>query len=510
MDKKSFQKVILCILDGWGYSLSQKYNAIYHAKTSNYDLIDSIYPKALLSTSGSDVGLPNGQMGNSEVGHTNIGAGRIVYSELTRIDKFFSENRLPENNELNDLINFSKKNNGEVHILGLVSAGGVHSHQEQIIGMIDYISELGININFHVITDGRDVGPKTALGIIKNLIPNLPKNTKICTLMGRFYAMDRDQRWDRTELAFRAILDGIGKRYSTAYDAIKKSYETNITDEFIRPSVIGDYNGLIGENNSFIFMNFRADRSRQILTSILEPDFDKFKRSKVGKIKKSLGLISYSKDLDELMSVLIPKESIENTLGSFLESNKLQQLRLAETEKYAHVTYFFNGGSEKPSENEDRKLIKSPLVDTYDKKPEMSCSEVCNFLVDAISKQNYDFILVNFANPDMVGHTGNFEATKKACEALDECLGRLMEAANSTDSIILLTSDHGNAELMYDDELNMTHTRHTLNPVPFYIISPENSLKVRSKGRLCDIAPTVLEIFGLQKPSEMSGLSLLK
>ncbi len=487
-----------------------KYNAIKKANTAYYDNIKSNYPKTFLKTSGEDVGLPEGQMGNSEVGHTNIGAGRIVYSDLPRINKYFANGGLTRNKSLKRLLERSMKKDRSIHIIGLISSGGVHSHQNHIIEIINHISKFGVKVNLHAITDGRDVGPKTGLSFVKDFEESLPKNTSIVTLMGRYYAMDRDKRWDRTEAAYRAIIDGNGKRFNSASEAIKKSYEDGIFDEFICPTLVGDYNGLNEKGNSLIALNFRADRVRQILTSILKSDFQYFKKTKSFEFERALGLVSYSKELDTLMDVMFPQEAIKNTLGSCLEKNNIRQLRLAETEKYAHVTYFFNGGREELSENEDRILIKSPLVDTYDKQPKMSCVEVCDALIEAILGEKHNFILVNFANPDMVGHTGSFEATKEACEALDVCLGRVLEAIKQTNSIMLLTADHGNAELMYDEKLEMPHTRHTLNPVPFHLISSDSNLKLQNSGRLCDIAPTVLELLNIEKPREMSGMSLLR
>ena len=510
MEKQRSQKLVLCILDGWGESSKKKYNAIKQANTEHYDKININYPKTFLRTSGEDVGLPEGQMGNSEVGHTNIGAGRIVYSDLPRINKYFLNGGLTRNKSLKRLLEGSIKKDGSIHMIGLISSGGVHSHQKQIIEIIDHISKFGIKVNVHAITDGRDVGPETGLRFIKDFEERLPKNAKIATLMGRYYAMDRDKRWNRTEAAYRAIIEGNGKRFNSATEAVKRSYEDGIFDEFICPALVGDYSGLNGKGNSLIALNFRADRFRQILTSILKPDFQYFKKNKSFGFERALGLVSYSKELDTLMDVMFPQAEIKNTLGSCLEKNNIKQLRLAETEKYAHVTYFFNGGREELSENEDRILIKSPLVETYDKQPKMSCVEVCDSLIEAILGEKHRFILVNFANPDMVGHTGSFEATKEACEALDICLGRVLKAIKQTNSVMLLTADHGNAELMYDEKLKMPHTRHTLNPVPFHLINSDSKLALQSSGRLCDIAPTVLELLNIEKPREMSGMSLLR
>ncbi len=504
------QKVILCILDGWGYSSKKEYNAIKHAKTLYYDKIIAKYPIAFLRTSGEDVGLPKGQMGNSEVGHINIGAGRIVQSDLPRINRYLSEQGLNGNSALKNFLEISKMNSGVVHIIGLLSPGGVHSHQNHILQVINYISKFVTEVNLHAITDGRDVGPKTALGVITEFEKKLPRNAKISTVMGRYYAMDRDERWDRTEIAHKTIIEGEGERFNSAMEALDKSYQDGISDEFVYPKVIGNYQGLNDDNSGLIAMNFRADRFRQILTSILKLDFDCFKKYSKVKFNQCLGLISYSQELNSVMDIMFPSEEIANTLGSCLEKNNIRQLRLAETEKYAHVTYFFNGGIEKPSLNEDRILIRSPFVETYDHKPEMSCNEVCGALIKAILEEQHQFILVNFANPDMVGHTGNFYATRDACEALDVCLGRILETLGQTNSIMLLTSDHGNAELMYDEKLKMPHTRHTLNPVPFHLISSSNNFKLQRFGRLSDIAPTILELLRIKKPREMDGMSLLR
>ena len=506
MEKQRSQKLVLCILDGWGESSKKKYNAIKQANTEHYDKININYPKTFLRTAGKDVGLPEGQMGNSEVGHTNIGAGRIVYSDLPRINKYFLNGGLTRNRSLKRLLEGSIKKDGSIHMIGLISSGGVHSHQNQIIEIIDHISKFGIKVNVHAITDGRDVGPETGLSFIKDFEERLPKNANIATLMGRYYAMDRDKRWNRTEAAYRAIIEGGGKRFNSATEAVKRSYEDGVFDEFICPALVGDYSGLNGKGNSLIALNFRADRFRQILTSILKPDFQYFKKNKSFGFERALGLVSYSKELDTLMDVIFPQTEIKNTLGSCLEKNNIKQLRLAETEKYAHVTYFFNGGREELSENEDRILIKSPLVATYDKQPKMSCVEVCDSLIEAILGENHRFILVNFANPDMVGHTGKIKAAVKACETVDKCLQEIVPISIKNNYSLLIISDHGNCEKMKNDD-GSPNTSHTQNPVPIILI--DKDYKHIKDGILANVAPTILKLMNIKKPSSMKEEAII-
>lgn len=505
--------VFLIILDGWGINNSLKIKNAY--RSANAPFIKSLfdkYPNSQLSASGEDVGLPDGQMGNSEVGHLNIGAGRIVYQDLTRITKSIKTGDFFKNPVLNKAFDTAKKNNSKVHLMGLVSDGGVHSHIDHLKGLLEFgkIKDY-YNIVIHCFTDGRDTPPKSGINFISDLTEHLNKigYGKIGIVSGRYYAMDRDKRWDRTKLAYDALTLGIAP-YSApdAVTAIKMAYDREETDEFIKPTIVKQNESVKIENKDVvIFFNFRADRARQLTKALTEEKFTDFERVVFPQISYYVTMTLYD-ELFKKVNIAFPPEVLKNILGEVLSDKKIRQLRIAETEKYAHVTYFFNGGEEKPFPLEDRCLIPSPRdVPTYDLKPEMSAFEVTDEVLKRLNSNNYDFIVLNYANMDMVGHTGVFESAVKAVEALDKCLSVLIPAILEKNGTIFLTSDHGNAEQMTEED-GKPHTAHTTNPVPFIFISKSSSLKVRN-GILADIAPTILSYMGIKKPPEMTGVSLL-
>ncbi len=492
--------LMLVILDGFGLRKEKRGNAVAKAKTPNFNFYWKNYPHCKLKASGEAVGLPKGTLGGSEVGHLNIGAGRIVYQELTRINKAIKNGSFFKNKALLGAINHVKKNNSSLHLIGLLSDAGVHSDYRHLFALLKLAKKNKVNnVYIHVLTDGRDTAPRSALKYIKELKKQIKKLKigKIATVIGRYYAMDRDKRWNRTEKAYNCIVLAKGLRAKTAEQAVKNSYEKNVTDEFILPTVIGNFKG-IKDKDSVILWNYRADRARQISYAFVNKEFDEFKRKKVN--------INYTCmcEYDEKLKVPVafPPLKLKNILGEVLSRKGLHQLRIAETEKYAHVTFFFNGGKERPFKKEDRILIPSPKVATYDKTPEMSAYKITEELISQINLRWYDFILVNYANPDMVGHTGDFKATVKAVEVVDECLGKIVKAMQAHNGIIIITADHGNAE-----DMKRYRTSHTLNPVPFIIL--EKGLKLRN-GILADIAPTILQLMNIKKPKEMKGRSLIK
>jgi 2,3-bisphosphoglycerate-independent phosphoglycerate mutase len=504
--------IILCILDGFGIREERENNAIEHATAPFITKLFSHFPCSRLSTSGLDVGLPEGQMGNSEVGHMSIGSGRILYQDLPKINASIKDGSFANNVELRNLIDTLKKENSNCHLFGLLSDGGVHSHQDHLITLAHIVSDHGIKVYLHLFLDGRDVLPESASKFCENLLSEIQHkpNISIATFGGRYYGMDRDNRWERTKLAFDAIVAGQGNKASDILAAIDASYKQNITDEFIVPTVLESYNG-IKEGDGLIMANFRSDRVRQILTSILDPEFKHFPRNYLPNISIALGMTEYSSQLNNFMKALFKQEKITNTLPEIVAKAGLKQLRIAETEKYAHVTFFFNGGSEEKLPGEKRILIPSPEVATYDLKPEMSAYELTERLINEISADKFDLIIVNYANSDMVGHTGNFSAAVKAIEALDKCLSEIYKTLEQTDGVMLITADHGNIEQMQDIESSSPHTSHTTNPVPFIMVGKnidKNKIKLQN-GRLCDIAPTILELMGLEKPKEMLGKSLI-
>ncbi|UXX40188.1 MULTISPECIES: 2,3-bisphosphoglycerate-independent phosphoglycerate mutase [unclassified Wolbachia] len=497
----NFKSVVLCILDGWGNGIeNSKYNAISNSNPPCWQHISSNYPKCSLSACGTDVGLPEGQIGNSEVGHMNIGSGRVVMQSLQRINQ---EIEMIENNaNLQNFINDLKSKNGICHIMGLISDGGVHSHQKHISSLANKISQHGIKVVIHAFLDGRDTLPNSGKRCIQEFTESIKENDiRISTISGRYYAMDRDNRWERTIEAYEAIAFAKAPRYDDAVSLIDENYQNNITDEFIRPAIIGDYQGIKPEDG-LLLANFRADRMIQLASILL----GKTDYAKVAKFSSILSMMQYKADLK--IPYLFPPESFANTLGQIIEDNKLRQLRIAETEKYAHVTFFFNCGREEPFSGEERILIPSPKVKTYDLQPEMSAFELTEELVKKIYSQEFALIVVNYANPDMVGHTGNIKAAEQAVLAVDDCLAKVLSVVKEVgNTALIVTADHGNVECMFDEENNTPHTAHTLNKVPF-IISCEN-LKLRD-GKLSDIAPTILQLLGLKKPNEMTGSSLVR
>ena len=509
MDKKT---TMLMILDGFGINENSEGNAVKLAKIPNINEIMKQYPNTIIHTSGLDVGLPEGQMGNSEVGHTNIGAGRIVYQELTRITKSIEDGDFFGNQELVAAIDNCKKNNSKLHILGLLSDGGVHSHMRHLFAILELAKRKDFeDVYVHCFLDGRDTPPASADGYIAELEEKMKEKGvgKIATISGRFYAMDRDKRWERIKEAYDAILNGEGHRFASATAAIENSYQKEIFDEFVKPSVICKNDepiATIGENDSVIFFNFRPDRAREITRAIVDPEFDGFER----KFVKTyfVTFTNYDETLLPYVHIAFKKEEIKNTFGEYISKLGLTQLRIAETEKYAHVTFFFNGGEEKQYEGEDRILIPSPKVETYDMKPEMSAGEVTDKVVEAINSKKYDAIILNYANPDMVGHTGSLEATIKALEFLDGCVKRVVDAIENNNGTLLITADHGNAEQMIDYKTGELHTAHTTNPVPLVLIGRED-VKLK-EGRLADLAPTMLDLMNLEKPAEMTGESLIE
>ena len=506
MTQPARHPVVLMILDGWGLSDSEEGNAPRLARTPNFDRIWAECPHATLAASGEDVGLPAGQIGNSEVGHTNIGAGRVVLMDLPRIDKAIAEGAFEESPALARFADRLNKSGGTAHILGLASPGGVHSHQRHMAAVARALHARGIPVTLHLFLDGRDVAPQSARDQVAALLGNVGDAAVVGTVSGRFYAMDRDRRWDRTEAAFGALVAAEGERAATPDAAIAAAYERDETDEFVSPTAIGGYAGM-AEGDGVFCINFRADRVRQMLGALLDPEFDAFDVSARPRFAAALGMAAYSDRLAELMDVLFPPETITNTLGRWVSTRGLRQFRLAETEKYPHVTYFLNGGAEAADPGEERYMAPSPKVRTYDQAPEMSAAEVTERLVGAI-RDGYDLIVVNYANPDMVGHTGSIEAAVAACEAVDEGLGAALAALRETGGAMIVTSDHGNCETMIDPESGGPHTAHTTNPVPVILVGHENARL--GDGRLSDLAPTLLALMGLEPPAEMTGRSLLR
>jgi 2,3-bisphosphoglycerate-independent phosphoglycerate mutase len=501
---------VLCILDGWGFRPDPRDNAILDARTPNYDRLIASCPQGLIDASETFVGLPKGQMGNSEVGHMNLGAGRVAVPELPRIDKAIEDGSLAKHRILTELVANLKKGGGACHLVGLASPGGVHSHQDHLVALANMIAGRGVKVWIHAILDGRDMPPRSAheclQHIEKNLKPGLPIG--FATVSGRFYAMDRDKRWERVEAAYATMVDAKGERAGTPKEAVDKGYATDKSDEFVDPTPIGDYSGM-KDGDGLLMFNFRADRAREILTALLDPMFDGFKRSRLVHFADAVGMVEYSAALNEFLETLFPPAVIPMGLGETVARAGLKQLRIAETEKYAHVTFFFNGGEERQFEGEERILVPSPKVKTYDLKPEMSAPEVTDKLCEAIGSGKFDLIVVNYANSDMVGHTGELPAAIKAIEAVDTCLGRLMEAVKKAGGVLLITADHGNAEQMFDESTGQKHTQHTLNRVPALLFNGPAAVRSLADGKLADVAPTLLALMRLTQPREMTGHSLL-
>jgi 2,3-bisphosphoglycerate-independent phosphoglycerate mutase len=499
--------VMLVILDGFGWREEVADNAVRQAKTPTFTRLWDAGPHGFLHTSGRDVGLPAGQMGNSEVGHLNIGAGRVVMQDLPRISEAVASGEIKRAPALTDLIKKLKASGGSCHLVGLISPGGVHSHQDHAAALAHILSEAGVRVLVHAITDGRDTPPQSAAEYVRNLIAALPKSVPIATVSGRYYAMDRDKRWERVEKAYRAIVEAEGPRFADAASVIADAYASNKFDEFVMPAVVGDYRGF-QDGDGLLCFNFRADRVREILGAVLDPEFSGFARPRVVRLAAAVGMTQYSDDLDKLMPAIFPAQTFKNILGEVVSAAGRTQLRMAETEKYPHVTYFLNGGHEQPYRGEDRIMVPSPKVATYDLQPEMSAPELTDKAVAAIASGQYDLIVLNYANPDMVGHTGSLPAAIKAVETVDTGLGRIVEAVKNAGGALLVTADHGNCEMMRDPETGGPHTAHTTNPVPLVLFGARNRALV-AEGRLADIAPTLLELMGLPKPAEMTGSSLL-
>ncbi|WP_208351343.1 2,3-bisphosphoglycerate-independent phosphoglycerate mutase [Pseudaestuariivita rosea] len=498
--------VVLCILDGWGLCDDTTANAPALADTPNFDRIMSDCPHAQLTTHGPDVGLPSGQMGNSEVGHTNIGAGRVVAMDLGQIDLAIEDGSFFEKDALQDFIDAVKSAGGTAHLMGVVSDGGVHGHLDHIVAAAKAITGADVPVAIHAITDGRDVAPKSADGFIAELQDKLPDNAGIVTVTGRYFAMDRDNRWDRVQKAYDAITHATGGSATTAAEAVDQAYARDETDEFIAATVIGDYAG-IRDGDGFFCLNFRADRARELMRAMGELEFAEFEIAPRPSLSALLGMVEYSDAHSAYMKTVFPKRHLENTLGAWVANHGLKQFRLAETEKYPHVTFFLNGGKEDPEEGEDRSMPPSPKVATYDLQPEMSAPEVTDKFVEAI-EAGYDLIVTNYANPDMVGHTGDLGAAIKACVAVDHGLGRVLQALEKAGGAMIVTADHGNCETMVDPETGGPHTAHTLNPVPVVLVGGPKGAKL-TDGRLSDLAPTLLALMNLPQPDEMTGKSLI-
>ncbi|MBP5859009.1 2,3-bisphosphoglycerate-independent phosphoglycerate mutase [Marivibrio halodurans] len=499
---------ILCILDGYGARAETDNNAIAAADTPVMDRLMSTCPHAELDASEHHVGLPDGQMGNSEVGHMNIGAGRVVLQDLPRIDQAMESGELTRNPALLDFAETVKARGGTAHLMGLLSPGGVHAHQDHIAALAEALIDLGVRVAVHAILDGRDTPPRSAEGYLKNFAVAAPR-ARIATVSGRYFAMDRDKRWDRVSKAYDTIARAEGAHAADALDALAQAYERDEKDEFVTPTVLGDYTGM-ADGDGLLMANFRADRAREILTALLDPIFDGFDRGPAVAFSGALGMVEYSKSLNTFMTLLFPPETPRETLGEVVSTAGLRQLRIAETEKYAHVTFFFNGGEEEVFEGEERILVPSPDVATYDLKPEMSAEAVTDKLIEAIESDRFDLIVVNYANPDMVGHTGVFDAAVKAIETVDHCVGRLEEAVTAKGGAMLITADHGNADMMLDTASGQAHTAHTMNRVPLVYCGPRAEGAVLADGRLADLAPTLLAIMGLDQPEAMSGTNLIR
>ncbi len=499
--------VLLCVLDGWGERAETENNAIRLAPTPVWDRLNATSPHGKLDASEQHVGLPAGQMGNSEVGHMNLGAGRVVLQDLPQIDAALEDGSLADRPALLEFIDELRKTGGTAHLLGLMSPGGVHSHQKHMSGLANILREAGVPVIVHALLDGRDTPPKSAADYLKTFMADAP-GIPLGTVCGRYFALDRDQRWERVTQAYHALVTAKGTPAEDAVAAIEAAYAAGQTDEFVEPAIVGGYQGM-KDGDGLLMANFRADRAREILTSLLDPAFDGFARQRTVSFAAAAGMVEYSEALNGLMTSLFPPQRLAKVLGDVLSTAGMTQLRIAETEKYAHVTFFFNGGEERVFPGEERILIPSPKVATYDLQPEMSAVEVTDNLVAAIEDDRFDFILVNFANTDMVGHTGILEAAIKAVSTVDACLGRLDAAIRKAGGVMLITADHGNAEQMSDPETGQPHTAHTSNLVPLVLTGIYRDIAGLHDGKLADIAPTVLELMGCEKPAEMTGSSLI-
>ncbi|HEX2114506.1 MAG TPA: 2,3-bisphosphoglycerate-independent phosphoglycerate mutase [Alphaproteobacteria bacterium] len=507
--------IVLAVLDGWGHRAQPAAdNAILRAKTPNLDRMAKVSPIAYLEASELHVGLPKGQMGNSEVGHMNLGAGRVVMQDLPRIDQAVADGSLAREPELAAFIAQMRAKGGAVHLMGLMSPGGVHSHQDHMAALARNLAGAGLKVWVHAFLDGRDTPPKSAEAYLQKLIADTQESGRVAvaTVSGRYYAMDRDKRWERVSLAYAAMVEAQGERAADPLAAVAQSYAKNVTDEFVLPTVIGGYAGM-KDGDGVLMANFRADRAREILLALLDPGFVGFTRSRTVAFAAALGMVEYSTELNRFMKAIFKPVELRNGMGEILAQRGLKQLRIAETEKYAHVTFFFNGGEEREWPGEERILVPSPKIATYDLKPEMSAFEVTDRLVAAINSGKFDFILVNYANTDMVGHTGDLEAATRAVEAVDACLGRVADAVVKQGGALLITADHGNAEMMRDPATGQAHTAHTTNPVPVMLVNGggagRNAPIALQNGKLADVAPTLLELMGIEPPAEMTGHSLI-
>ncbi len=505
----------LLILDGWGYRQEHEHNAIAQAHTPNWDQLIANHPNTLIETSGNNVGLPDGQMGNSEVGHMNLGAGRIVYQELTRIQKDIDDGRFFNNNALLNAIDKATDHEHAVHIMALLSDGGVHSHISHVKAALSLAAQRGAKTFLHVFTDGRDTAPKSALTYIHEIENHMTtlKGCSIASVTGRFYALDRDARWERTQEAYDVVCCGQSDfKASSAQEAVEMAYARNETDEFIQPTAVLNKKGKkikIKDGDAVLFMNFRSDRARQITSAFIIEDFGEFHRCKTPILSSFVTLTQYNKSFEKFgATVAYRPTKLKKTFGQIMAKHKLRQLRIAETEKYAHVTFFFNGGVEEPSQGEDRILIPSPKVRTYDLQPEMSIHELTKQLTSCIKSGKYDTFICNIANPDMVGHTGNFDACIKAVEAVDQALGEILETIQASNGQLIITADHGNIEMLVDPETGKPLTSHTTCPVPLAYFGPE-PLQLQSGGTLPDVIPTLLELMNIKQPEEMTGRSLI-
>ncbi|HET6182849.1 MAG TPA: 2,3-bisphosphoglycerate-independent phosphoglycerate mutase [Acetobacteraceae bacterium] len=507
MMAQAIRPVMLMILDGFGWREETEDNAVRLARKPNFDRLWSSCPHAFLRTSGADVGLPAGQMGNSEVGHLNIGAGRVVKQDLPRISDAFAAGEVARSPVLARFVAKLKASKGTCHLLGLVSPGGVHSHQDHAAALAKLLDDAGVPAVVHAFTDGRDTPPRSGKDDLARLAAALPPSVPIATVSGRYFAMDRDKRWDRVAKAYAVLVAADGPHFASAAAVMDQSYMHDRTDEFVLPAVVGGYGGM-RDGDGLLCFNFRADRVREILGALLDPGFDGFTRQRRIAFAAALGMTEYGAELDPFLDTLFPAESFANILGEVVAKAGRTQLRAAETEKYPHVTYFLNGGQEQQFPGEDRILVPSPKVATYDLQPEMSAPELTDRVVAAIDSGKYDLIVLNYANPDMVGHTGSLEAAIKAVETVDAGLGRIADAVRAQGGALLVTADHGNCELMRDPETGGPHTAHTTNPVPAVLMGGQ--ARGLDDGRLADIAPTLLSLMGLPQPAEMTGHSLIR
>lgn len=502
--------VVLCVLDGWGWRAERAGNAVIQARTPTFDRLWATCPHAFLRTDGGEVGLPEGQFGNSEVGHLNLGAGRVVTQELPRIDRALADGSLARCPAWGELVRRARAGTGTgtVHLLGLVSPGGVHAHQDQLVAVARLLAEAGLEVRLHAFTDGRDTPPQAGAGYLRTALEALRDRpaVRLATVCGRYWAMDRDRRWERVERAWRAMVLAQAPRVEDPIAALEAGYKADVGDEFAEPCVVGAYAGM-ADGDALLCVNFRADRVREILAALVDPDFDGFVRPSAPAFSVAAGMTSYSRGLDEMLVTLFAPQSMQELLGEVLALAGKRQLRMAETEKYPHVTFFFNGGEERPFPGEERILVPSPKVATYDLQPEMSAVALTDRFVDAAPA--FDFVLINFANPDMVGHSGKLDAAIAAVEAVDACLARLVDTVERAGGALLVTADHGNCEVMIDPLTGGPHTAHTTNPVPVLLLGGPPRALLRD-GRLADVAPTVLALMGLARPAAMTGRPLFQ